>query len=209
MNDLILKRINGKDIKNNFKKNKYYIFIYLIIIFSFFIGVLVFKNESNFINSYLNNLIYNYLTFKSKNFFGVFLNSFCSSIFYLIIIFALGTSAFGCVFVPAVLFFKALGYGALSGYLYSVYQLKGVCFYIISILPGAIIFLSCLVFAAKESFTFSLIFFNFLRDKYKDNNLFSDFKLYLLRFLILFSVMLVSNLTDTVTEKVFLSFFSL
>lgn len=210
MNDLILKKINGKDVLFNLNKNKHYIEMYFIIIVSIIFGVLVSKNESKVVSSYLTQLFSNYYNNgEIYSFFNIFLNSLSSSFVYLFLLFVFGTCTFGCFFTPIIIFIKAIGYGLLSGFLYSNYQLKGVCFYLLVVLPGAILLLTGFVLAGKESYEFSLLFFKLLKKDSKPIKFNEDFKSYSLRFLIIFSVMIFSSFVDSLTGKVFLKFFKL
>ena len=65
----------------------------------------------------------------------------------------------GSITIPMLIFFKGLGLGLSSGYIYLTYGFKGILFNLVIVLPGA--FLSCLalVISSKESITFSYTLF--------------------------------------------------
>lgn len=209
MNDILINKINGKDLIFNLKMNKHFLEMYFIVIVSLIVGVLVSKNNNTLVNSYLSYLMNNYFcSSETFNFFNIFINSFSSSIIFLSLFYVLGSGVFGCFFVPVILFLRASGYGVISGYLYSNYHLKGVCFYLLTVVPGAFIMLLCLMFAAKESFVFSSLFFKSVKKESKPSKFSNDFKLYSMRFLVMFLFTILSSLIDSVTGIAFSKFFT-
>lgn len=210
MNDLIMKRINGKNFLNEVKANKIFICFYFFVVFSFSVGVLLSRRSNQNLNDYIAYLFNNYYgATENYGFFTVFFNSFFGWMIYAVLLFVSGVSALGYIFVPVLLFFKIMGYGLISGYLYSGFGLNGISFYLLTIVPGLFICLFCFCFAAKESFAFSRMFFKTIKKESKPTKFHNDFKLFSLRYLIFAAVLIVANLLDAVTGVAFSRFFNL
>lgn len=207
MNDLTLKRINGKALLYNLKCNKSFLGLYAVVLFSLLTGVLVFKFENNSAGSFGNLFLSAYLSAENASLLSAFFGSFASSFLFLLILFVLGSGVCGYFVVPAILFVKTVGYGYIGGYLYSAHGIKGVCFYLLTVVPSALILLMCYVFAAKESVKFSQLFLNSVKKESKPTKFSNDFKLYSIRSLIIFSVTLLGNLVEALTKFAFLGLF--
>lgn len=87
--------------------------------------------------------------------FSVFTASFASSFLFLFACFLCGLSIWGAFMVPVILFFRGIGLGMTSGYLYALYGFHGVIFDFLVILPGAFLCCLALLLAAKESMRLS------------------------------------------------------
>lgn len=83
--------------------------------------------------------------------FSVLTASFSSSFLFLFACFLCGLSVWGVFMVPVILFFRGIGLGMTSGYLYALYGFHGVIFNFLVILPGAFLCCLALLLAAKES----------------------------------------------------------
>lgn len=57
----------------------------------------------------------------------------------------------GLLLTPPVLFFRGVGLGVASGYLYAAYHFKGILFYCVVVLPGALVCGAALILAAREA----------------------------------------------------------
>ena len=81
----------------------------------------------------------------------VFAASFASSFLFLFLCFLFGLALWGFLLTPPVLFFRGVGLGVASGYLYAAYHFKGILFYCVVVLPGALVCGAALILAAREA----------------------------------------------------------
>ncbi|MFR8531226.1 MAG: stage II sporulation protein M [Anaeromassilibacillus sp.] len=106
-------------------------------------GALITRNVDVSILDKVDFLFYsNFQERASQPVFSVFSASFASSFLFVLARFLCGLSLWGVFAVPAILFFRGLGLGLTSGYLYATHGFHGVIFHFLVILPGA--FVCCL-----------------------------------------------------------------
>ena len=111
-------------------------------------------------------------------------------------------AAFRCwgVFaVPAILFFRGLGLGLTSGYLYATHGFHGVIFHFLVILPGAFVCCLALLLAGRESMRFS---------RRITGTAGSGMKLYCLRYGAVLAMCFLAALLDLLTTVCFAGLFS-
>jgi stage II sporulation protein M len=84
----------------------------------------------------------NFKARATASFLSIFSASFASAFLFIFACFLCGLSMWGIFFIPFILFFRGLGLGLTSGYLYAVYGGIGILFNLVVILPGA--FFCCL-----------------------------------------------------------------
>lgn len=84
-----------------------------------------------------------------------FINSFCTSFLFLVLLFCFSLSPLGLVLIPPVMFFRGFGYGISSGFLCITYGIKGFIYYILVMLLGAFVSSLALVYASQYCFDFS------------------------------------------------------
>ena len=88
--------------------------------------------------------------------FGIFLSCFVSYFMFVFALFLLALSAWGFAAVPALTVFKGFSVGLSSAFVFAAYRGQGIGFYILIVLPGAVMFLFTLVRYSIRSFRFSL-----------------------------------------------------
>lgn len=81
----------------------------------------------------------------------VFIASFASTFLFMLLCFLFGLTLWGFLLTPPVLFFRGVGLGVTSGYLYAAYHFKGILFYCVVVLPGALVCGAALILAAREA----------------------------------------------------------
>ena len=185
--------------------------VLLIALFVFLIGIIfgitaVRKNNlfSNFTTEFLESYI---LLRESSGFFKVFFNSFFTYIIILLLFFIFGTSMFGVVTAPIILWFCGMLFGSITSHLYSEYALKGIAFNAVIFIPSTIIFAVLLLFACKESVNFSLKISSITFSNNSSFNLSNLFKKFIIMFLIFVGVCIVSAALDTVLSLSFIKYF--
>ncbi len=138
----------------NFKK-KYPILSSAFIAVGITVGVIL-QSVQDSTQSEIETLFKKFFTENSdRSFFEIFLSDFALNTLITVILVFLGFSAIGAYFVYAVPFFKGLGVGAVCGYIYSAYLLKGVIYCTLLIFPSAIVGFIAIILACNESIQMS------------------------------------------------------
>ncbi len=142
------------------------------------------------------------------HFFAILGSALFSNFLYLLLIALFGFWAFGSVFCILLLFFKGMSLGALIGSMFLTYGMTGIGYATLLILPGAVLSLSALLFATKESFRLSGMFFSaIVKGDFAANV--AVVKLYGLKQLVLLLFMTVAAVVDGITAMIGAQLFSL
>ena len=199
---------NGKAIKEMFENTR---MIFLLILFAvgIIIGAKVINSENVILQEQIKNLL-NSFTMKraGQGVINNFIESlFSVSIFNLVSVFL----AFSLIGYPLLIWLpciKGIGIGAIAGYLYSVYQLTGLGYCILTIFPGAIVSTVALIIACNDSCDYSKnAFMKALRGRGQYEK--DETKIYLIRQAIMIGVCIVSSIIDSVFSLAFSRFFEI
>ncbi len=88
--------------------------------------------------------------------FGIFVSCFVSYFIFIFCAFLLGFSAWGFTAIPLLSVVKGFTVGLSSAFIFSLYQLSGIGFYILVVLPGTVLFLFTLLRYLTHGFRISL-----------------------------------------------------
>lgn len=171
-------RINKKtvlDLKSNIaffiKNNTIVSFFTFLLFIGIITGTVLTRNANEELIQNLKMLfLSNYTIRASQPMLDTFMSSIISSFIFVILSIIMGLSMWGSITIPILIFFKGLGFGLSSGYIYLTYGFKGILFNLVIVLPGA--FLSCLalIISSKESIKFSYnLFFSSLKKRITPN----------------------------------------
>lgn len=138
----------------------------------------------------------------------VFLDSAAGSMLYMLAIFAAGTSMMGLIISPLAVAWRGFYYGLMTSYLYSEFALRGIAFNAIVLIPPALFSLIGIVLGARESISFSLVIAKLTLPRSAPMSLFSDFRIYCIRFSLFIIAVLLSALTDVCVSHFFIGFFN-
>lgn len=105
---------------------------------------------SDFFKENLKVLFVNYTSCSDKAFIEIFAGIFTENLLYIITVVILGTSIIGYIPIIAVTFFKMLGIGTITGFIFSQYALRGLEFYLLTQLAGKIFLIFAIVFITKN-----------------------------------------------------------
>ncbi len=104
----------------------------------------------------LRNLDFFFTTNMPERLSGGALNAFAASFgsdfLFLLSAFLLGLSLWGIAVLPFLAFAKGYGIGVSAGYLLISYGLKGIVFYLVVILPGALLFSFALIYELSSAY---------------------------------------------------------
>lgn len=92
------------------------------------------------------------------NVFDIFISCFVSYFLFIFCVFLAGLSVWGFSAVPLLSALKGFTVGLSSAFIFSQYQLSGIGFYILVVLPGTVLFLFALIRYATQGFRMSLRF---------------------------------------------------
>lgn len=199
--------LKNVEIVNFLKSNIIIVILCLLFVAGVIIGTVCYV-KSDAANSLAKEWFSDYISFRVSNtFLSIFLNSL---LFYLLVslcVFCCGTSMIGVVLIPLVSGYLGFRYGSIASYIYSVYELKGIAFNSVILIPPTAVFLVGLFFASRCSIEFSLIISRLTISKTTARNLSLDFKNYCSRYTILLAVTVFVALIDASFCKWFIGFF--
>ncbi|MBQ3331122.1 MAG: stage II sporulation protein M [Ruminococcus sp.] len=92
------------------------------------------------------------------NIFNIFISCFVSYFLFIFCIFLSGFSVWGFLTIPILSALKGFTVGLSSAFVFSQYRLSGIGFYILVVLPGAVLFLFALIRYATYGFRMSFRF---------------------------------------------------
>lgn len=196
--------IKGLKIGSFISKNNILVILVALFIAGIAIGTFSYQ-KLNILAEYSDTYIQRFISQRfESSFFSVVLNSFMESMLMLLILFTFGTSMLGVILAPFSLLARGVLYGGVTALLYSDYSVKGIAFNAVLVLPSAIILISALLLASRESVKFSLIIARMSLPGSSSFNLSVDFKNYCGRYLFITMLVLVSALADAVLSCSFM-----
>lgn len=130
--------------------------------------------------------------------------SLISPMVCILLLFLLGTSAFGWLFSYPAVFARAFSIGLVSGCLYRQ-SLGGIGYFALILLPAYFLSSLCIMFAAADSFAVSRSFFHVVSKPQGG----SPWRMrpYLMRNLIYLGVVVLSALADALMSACFIQYF--
>ena len=195
-------RTSCEPVKKNIKPN--IILLMTLLLIGVLIGTLAFCNMSQ--DDFNNFSFITQMFIKNKTeqtFLQSLINSFSTSASLLLICFFLGFSAISQPVEITIPIFRGLGLGASIAYIYVTYGIKGFLISLLLIIPNAVISSISIIIAARESIKMSNMFTFFAISNSCENNMKSCIKLYLLKFVILFVIIGLSSVIDSLLAFIF------
>lgn len=135
------------------KKNGILIFLSIAFIIGLFCGVFSFESFNDYENLIIDYFVVGDIS-KSNFIIGLF-DFYLNLLLIICLSFICGTSMLGVILSPVCVWVYGFIYGIFSATIYADYALKGIAFYTVMILPGAVLISVSLILAAAESFKFS------------------------------------------------------
>ena len=197
---------DGKAIKEIFENSR---LIVLVLLFAGGIvaGSLVVKKDVGLIAE-TEELLMDYAMKKAGQ--GVFQNFKCSFLTNIVFISVTVFSAFSLIGYPLILivpFFKGLGMGLVSGYLYSAYKFMGLGYTLLMIYPGAIFSVIGLLIICNDCCEYSKNAYNKAilgRGHFEKN----ETKYFMLRQLVFITLSVIGAIIDGLCTELFSGFFN-
>lgn len=195
-------------IKNLANKNIIFICLLFLFILGMFYGTLLIKSDNDSVWSQLEIITNEYRAIQMKqSLITTFINSFLSSLIFLIIPYIFGYSSIGQIGTFFIPFFYGLGLGCALGYLYMNYGVKGILYSAVIVIPHSVITLFALLIGCRESTKLSsLIFLGFFSSNAKSVNS-TTIKLYNIKFFILCLMIVIASVINVLTVMLFSKLF--
>ena len=184
-------------------------FFFSLFICGLILGVLTIKSEHTEINNTIKTFVINYISQKSEN--SVFECIINSSILILIIpllTFTLGLCAVGGPLIIAIPTFVGIVVGMATGILYSQYNLQGLGYSALVIMPTAAIVIGTLLKCCNESINMSLEIIYMMIGGSRTASRTNELKEYCLKYLVLCIPFILSSVLNSVCFKLFGGLFS-
>lgn len=199
-----LKRINFIGI---LAKNKLILLMFSVFLIGFFISSISFSESKA---AQISDSIFKVFISdrQGASFFKIIFPVLIKYLIVYLAIFLAGASVAGVVFVPLLCCCLGLYYGILTSYAYVTFSIRGIAFNSVVIIPGALIFTFCVLFASKESFRFSSVMLRLLLPKSRQVNMSGEFRIYTGKFLLFSLFTLLASLADAVVSVSFLDYFT-
>lgn len=192
-------------------KNFSLYFPFILFVVLFLVGILIGNltvGNFEFIKEYTEETFKSFLEIrKERTWFMILGDASYNVLPVFVLIFLSGTSVIGCICSPLILFSFGLKYGFITGYLYFTYQLDGVMFNCLIMLPCVVITLLGLVILCIESFNFSLIISKVCIRTERTTNVYMHFKNYCIKSSATLISIAVAAICDILLTNLFISFF--
>ena len=169
------------------------------------IGAGTLKYTSDYIGDYAD-IFNNYVIMRSdEKMYTIFFNSISVNLFFILLINFAGLSCVGIPITVLITLIKGLGIGFFSGYLFSQFSMSGIGYYLITILPGAVISNAALLLACNNSaFLSADILAVTLSKNQADENIIKN---YLKKNAVIITICIIASMIDCVLAKAFESMF--
>lgn len=187
-------------------KNKLLFFMLFLFIFGFVLGNALFNGSSA---AEISKLIFNYyLAVRNNSFIRILFPVMFEYLFFAILLFAAGTSLTGVIVSPLICCSAGMYFGALVSFTYSTYAIKGIAFNSVILIPPALLFIMCMLFAATEAFRFSSVILKTVFPKSRPVNLSDEFRFFCGKYALYTVFALFAAIIDAVVSSAFLKHFS-
>ncbi|MBE6823811.1 MAG: stage II sporulation protein M [Ruminococcaceae bacterium] len=142
------------------------------------------------------------------NAFDLFCSSFASYFIFTLATFLLGFTAWGVFVCPFLCAFKGYAVGISSAYMFSEFDVTGIGFYILIVLPGTVMFLFSFITALKETFSQSTYMLKAFSPTFSNSTLIRHTKIFLFRYFIVLIFVSLSAIIDMILWLLFANMFN-
>lgn len=192
------------------KNKKSIIFLFLVLIIGIVLGTMsasslnmeiIYKIDFLFLKDFAERI--------NESNTQIFISSFSALSLFVLITEFLAFSCWGEFFIPFIIMFKGFSIGLSASYLYLIYNLKGIAFYLLILLPG--IFISCigLVLLSSVCMKFSFKLLKVLALKEENQILFRPIlKNHFKKSIYCLLILAISSIIDVLFMMMFSKFFN-
>ena len=188
--------------------NKIFILLSTLFICGIIIGS-IFLKKNNWLLQNTELIFKNFIfVHTGNNFLKKFFSCFIHYLIVLFLYFLFGASMFGVAVTPFVTVWQGILVGSVSSYVYTQYNLSGIAFNAIILIPPLSIFIICCFFAAKYSIDFSLNIAKLTMPKHRPASLYTVFKNYCVKYSILVGITSICTIIEIILNLLFLKYFN-
>ncbi|MBR4858459.1 MAG: stage II sporulation protein M [Clostridia bacterium] len=198
---------NGKALKRIFENSRIF-FLTILFAAGIIFGAVMIDNPSDLFSE-VKQIAVSFVQNRAEKGIGEnFFDSLkiCMSFNILSVFF--GFSLIGYPFIMWLPVLRGLGFGVLSGYMYSVYKLTGLGYCVLTVYPGAVVSVFAFLIACNDSCEYSK---NAFAKAVKGRGQFEkgETKYFLTRQILFAAICILSSATDAVFTALFTGFFEI
>ncbi|MBE6820547.1 MAG: hypothetical protein E7516_05805 [Ruminococcaceae bacterium] len=198
---------NGKALKKIFENSRIF-FLTALFTIGIIFGAVLIKNPSDWFAE-ISEIAENFIQNRAEKGIGEnFFDSLKICLSFNVLSTFFGFSLIGYPFIMWLPFLRGLGFGALSGYMYSAYKLTGLGYCILTVYPGAVVCVFSFLIACNDSCEYSK---NAFAKAVKGRGQFEkgETKFFLTRQMIFAVICILSAAIDAAFTALFTGFFEI
>ncbi len=181
----------------------------ILLLSGLLIGVLVAKNGNESILTQVSRMFDSFYSVRENQSIGAsVINSLKVSCAFWLINVLFGLCIIGIPFVTIIPVIRGLGIGLVTGYIYSIYGIKGIGYCFLIIFPGALISFIALIYAVSDSFKMSLYTLSSCVNSGAPKGGAEKIKIFAVRQIFYLMLFAVSAFTDGIVNKLFAGVFN-
>ena len=181
----------------------------ILLLSGLLIGVLVAKNGNESILDQVSRMFDSFYSVRENQSIGAsVINSLKVSCAFWLINVLFGLCIIGIPFVTVIPVIRGLGIGLVTGYIYSIYGIKGIGYCFLIIFPGALISFIALIYAVSDSFKMSLYTLSSCVNSGAPKGGAEKIKIFAVRQIFYLMLFAVSAFTDGIVNKLFAGVFN-
>lgn len=181
----------------------------ILLLSGLLIGVLVAKNGNESILTQVSRMFDSFYSVRENQSIGAsVINSLKVSCAFWLINVLFGLCIIGIPFVTIIPVIRGLGIGLVTGYIYSIYGIKGIGYCFLIIFPGALISFIALIYAVSDSFKMSLYTLSSCVNSGALKGGAEKIKIFAVRQIFYLMLFAVSAFTDGIVNKLFAGVFN-
>lgn len=181
----------------------------ILLLSGLLIGVLVAKNGNESILAQVSRMFDSFYSVRENQSIGAsVINSLKVSCAFWLINVLFGLCIIGIPFVTAIPVIRGLGIGLVTGYIYSIYGIKGIGYCFLIIFPGALISFIALIYAVSDSFKMSLYTLSSCLNSGAPKGGAEKIKIFAVRQIFYLMLFAVSAFIDGIVNKLFAGVFN-
>lgn len=189
--------------------SKEILFFSLLLISGILIGVFIARNGNDTVITQVKSIFDSFYSIReNQSIISSVSNSLKVYIVFWMINLFFGFCIIGAPFIAGIPIIRGLGIGLVSGYIYSIYGLKGIGYCMIVIFPGALISFIALIYAVIDSFRMSVYSFGAILNNGNRKNGSEKIKIYLIRQMVYLFLFIAAAFADGTANKLFSGIFS-
>lgn len=181
----------------------------ILLLSGLLIGVLVAKNGNESILDQVSRMFDSFYSVRENQSIGAsVINSLKVSCAFWLINVLFGLCIIGIPFVTVIPVIRGLGIGLVTGYIYSIYGIKGIGYCFLIIFPGALISFIALIYAVSDSFKMSLYTLSSCVNSGAPKGGAKKIKIFAVRQIFYLMLFAVSAFIDGIVNKLFAGVFN-